>query len=167
MSLYEHRQRQPEMNRWPSEYQNETDPDRGELRQRLDQTIENLAAGIQDLVNKLSEQMAYLKNRHRLLAEMQRLQADYNVPIKQLEKRLGLLNQIRTLSTGTELEELSTDQLKQRIECIETIHRLEPEGQRVSIKSLRERARLLQRIEHTTTEVEAEEDVSEILGEEE
>jgi hypothetical protein len=72
-------------------------------------------------------------NRHHLLAEMERLQADFSVPIKQLGKRVGLLTEIRTLSAGTELAELSTDQLKQWIECIETIHRLEPEGQRVSI----------------------------------
>lgn len=163
MSHYEQRQR--EMNRWPSEYEDDNDLDRGELKQRLDQTIETLADDIQRLSNKLSEQTAYLKNRHRLLAEMERLQTDYNMPIKQLEKRLGLLNQIRTLSTGTELTELSTDQLKQRIEYIETIRHLEPEGQRVPIKSLRERVRLLERVEHATTEAEAKEEVPEVLGE--
>ncbi|HEY1363891.1 MAG TPA: hypothetical protein VGF60_16750 [Xanthobacteraceae bacterium] len=156
--LYDHRQRQRGNDRWPSEYEIDHDADRGELKQRLDETIEDLAGGIQKLSESLGEQMSYLKNRHRLLAEMQRLQTDYSVPLKQLEKRLALLNQIRALSAGTELAEMSTDQLNQRIACIETIRRLEPEGQRVSIKSLRERARLLQRVEQAADDAQAADD---------
>jgi predicted RNase H-like nuclease (RuvC/YqgF family) len=129
-----------------------------ELRAQIDDTIEDLACSIQKLTASLDEQMSYLKNRHRLLAELERLEADYSVPFKQLERRLALLTEIRRLSVGTELAELSTDQLKQRIEYIETIRRLEPEGQRVSIKSLRERARLLERVEPAPTEVHADED---------
>jgi hypothetical protein len=44
---------------------------------------------------------------------------------------------------------------------IETIRRLEPEGQRISIKSLRERARLLQRVEQAPTEIVVEDRVDE------
>lgn len=72
---------------------------------------------------------------------MMKLEKHADVPLKTLEKRVGLLQQIRPTRHSDE----SLERLKDRIACIETINRLEPNGEHAPIRKLRERARLLER----------------------
>ena len=156
------------MTRYDSDYDYDTDAERSELNQRLDNTIENHARVTKALCDALGEKIEAIEKRHKFLVGLEQLQADFQVPLKQLEKRLLLLQQINSLQQGgvnvaqndnEPLARMTTEQLKKRIDCIQTINRLEPDPEkRASIKSLRERARLLSRIEHAEAGVETEED---------
>jgi hypothetical protein len=133
----------------------DADFDRGNLNQRLDETIERYAEATKDLCASLDEKIAAIAERHHVLVGLEKLQANFDVPLKTLSKRLGLLQQIDALqekwSRGNEaaFATMSTDRLVERIKAFETIARLEPDPEkRASIKSLRERARLLTTIEH-------------------
>jgi hypothetical protein len=72
--------------------------------------------------------------------------------MKTLEKRVAVLKEIGTLTAGLnytlgfDTKSLSLEALRERATLIETIKRLEP-GETAPIKKLRERARLLKRIE--------------------
>jgi hypothetical protein len=111
--------------------------------EKLDEAIERIAQDAKRLADLLGDQVKYLAKRHELVVEMMNLENQADVPLKTLEKRVGLLQQIR--SHGAGFADESLERLKERIACIETISRLEPNGEHTSIKKLRERARLLER----------------------
>ena len=156
------------MLQYASDYEYDADTQRGELNQRLDDTIVNHARVTKALCDALGEKIEAIEKRHQFLVGLERLQADFKVPFRQLEKRLLLLQQINSLEQGgvyvaqndeEPLAQMTTEQLQKRIDCIQTINRLEPDSEkRASIKSLRERARLLSKIEHAQAEAETEED---------
>jgi hypothetical protein len=145
------------MTRYDTQY--DADTERGQLNQRLDYTIENHARVTKVLCDELGEKIEAIERRHQFLVGLEQLQDDFKVPLKQLEKRLLLLQQINSLQQGAAygaqndnepLARMTTEQLQKRIDCLQTINRLEPDPEkRISIKSLRERARLLSSIEHT------------------
>jgi len=97
------------------------------------------------LADLLDDQVKYLAKRHALVAEMMKLEKYAGFPSKTLEKRVGLLQQIRAADAMLGLADQSLERLKERIACIETINLLEPNGEHTPIKKLRERARLLER----------------------
>jgi|ERR1700688_1029466 len=135
-------------------YSREEDDDQVEAHlEGLDQTVENLANTVTQLTSDLEKQCKYISDRHKLLVSLQALEPRAETPIKKLKEREELLRRIR--SYGPEFAELSTEKLQERIECFETINRLEPDPEnRASIKGLRERARLLTRIEEAEAEAE-------------
>ena len=81
----------------------------------LDQTVENLANTVTQLTSDLEKQCKYISNRHKLLVSLQALEPRAETPMKKLKERVDLLRQIG--SYGPELAELSTEKLKERIEC--------------------------------------------------
>jgi hypothetical protein len=125
----------------------------------IDRVIERIAGETRELVGTLADQSKYLEERHKLLRQLQSLEPhaadNFGKPmtVKQLRERVALLQQCKT---GSDLDDLSTVQLKERISAIETINRLEPDANnRTSFKSLRERAKLLRVVEENT-EAEAQ-----------
>jgi predicted RNase H-like nuclease (RuvC/YqgF family) len=124
--------------RWTDDGSEVTDP-----RERLDEAIERITHEAKHLADQFDNQVKYLAKRHGLIFELMKLEKLADVPIKTLEKRVGLLQQIRAYPAfaGESLE-----RLKDRITCIQTINRLEPNGEHAPIKKLRERARLLERV---------------------
>jgi predicted RNase H-like nuclease (RuvC/YqgF family) len=130
--------------------------------EKLDEAIERVTQDAKRLADLFGDQVKYLAKRHELVVEMMNLENQADVPLKTLEKRVGLLQQIRSHDPGFADESL--ERLKERIACIETIKRLEPNGEHTSIKKLRERARLLERaaprgvtVEVALDEVDADE----------
>jgi len=109
----------------------------------LDDAIERVTQDAKRLADLFGDQVKYLAKRHELVVQMMKLEKHADVPLKTLEKRVGLLQQIRAY--GPAFADESLERLKDRIACIETINRLEPNGEHAPIKKLRERARLLER----------------------
>jgi hypothetical protein len=131
----------------------DNDYQRGDLKQRLSDALEGFAQQTQALGEILKEQVEAISRRRRTLAELEKLQANFNVPFKALEKRLSLLQQINMLDSAHDVRRMSTSELQARIDAVETINRLEPDPtNRPSIKSLRERVRLLSKIEFDEAE---------------
>ena len=108
----------------------------------LDGAIERVTQDAKRLADLFGDQVKYLAKRHELVVQMMKLEKHADVPLKTLEKRVGLLQQIRAYPA---FADESLERLKDRIACIETINRLEPNGEHAPIKKLRERARLLER----------------------
>jgi hypothetical protein len=122
------------------DYSDEQIADPGE---QLDDAIDRIARDADRLADLLGDQVKYLKKRHELVVEMTKLEKHAGIPMKTLEKRVGLLQQISAY--GAAFADETLERLKERIACIQTINRLEPNGEHASIKKLRERARLLER----------------------
>jgi hypothetical protein len=118
--------------------ESETDEDFGE---RLDQAVERIGREANALGKQLGEAVERLIERHQLARTMAAAQKLADIPTKTLEKRVALIQQIRAIDY---LADEDLDRLKLRLQCLETIHRLEPDGP-TPIKKLRERARLLER----------------------
>jgi hypothetical protein len=99
--------------------------------------------------NGWPRQVEAIGERHKVLAELQELERYADQPIKVLEKRLALYQQVAEVEAQwPDLANSSDYALKQRIDAIETIARLEPDAaNRPSLKVLRERAKLLTTIE--------------------
>jgi hypothetical protein len=132
-------------------YNPEEDQDRahGALNQKLSDSIRQCAKETVMLGDELKEKLQAISDRHQVLNELEALQDDFNVPLKQLEKRLQLLQQIKAFGLFDHLAKASTHELEQRIQAIETINALEPDpDNRPTLKSLRERAKLLQEVAH-------------------
>jgi predicted RNase H-like nuclease (RuvC/YqgF family) len=126
--------------------QNHCSNDEGEVTapgEQLDHAIDRVTKDAKRLADLLGDQVDYLAKRHELITSMMELEKYADVPLKTLEKRVGLLQQIRAYGPAFANETL--ERLNQRIACIETINRLEPNGEHAPIKKLRERARLLER----------------------
>jgi hypothetical protein len=70
-------------------------PERGEIKQRLDETIEQYARGTQRLANQLAERIAVIAKRHETLGQLEALQDDSRMSIRELSKRRDVLLQIR------------------------------------------------------------------------
>jgi hypothetical protein len=145
------------------DYDDDTD-DRGEREtitegqlEGIDNLVERVADETKQLAKTLVGQLNYLQQRHKLLRQLQTLEphaADsFGKPmsVKQLQQRVELLAACQNVSP--DLIELSTDKLKERIAAVETINRLEPDpNNRTSLKSLRERARLLREVDEANGE---------------
>jgi predicted RNase H-like nuclease (RuvC/YqgF family) len=122
----------------------------------IDGLVEGIADETKQLARKLVGQLDYLQERHKLLRQLQTLEphaADHfgkPMTVKQLEQRVALLAACQNVPA--DLIDLSTDKLKERIAAIETINRLEPNGEHKPIKGLRERARLLREVEEADGE---------------
>ena len=119
----------------------------------LAQSIECITRDIKDLSDNIEKQVKYLATRHKLAVDMAKLEAGANTPIKTLEKRLALLNQIEGF--GQEIKAFTNENLEDRIALIEAIKRLEP-GETAPIKKLRERVRLLRLLRHENEVAEHE-----------
>jgi hypothetical protein len=150
------------LQRYQDEYDNDDGPqeicDQGET---LADAIERITEDAKKLADSLGEQVKYLATRHKLAVEMAKLEDGAATPLKSLEKRVAVLQQVTALTNGLnhrlgfDAKSVSLEALKERVTLIETINRLEPGEVATPIKKLRERARLLERIE-TASEVEGE-----------
>jgi predicted RNase H-like nuclease (RuvC/YqgF family) len=103
--------------------------------EQLDDAIERVTQDAKRLADLLDDQVKYLAKRHALVAEMMKLEKHADFPIKTLEKRIGLLQQIRSADAMLGLADQSLERLKERIACIETINRLEPNGEHTRLRS--------------------------------
>jgi hypothetical protein len=110
----------------------------------LAEAVECIYRDAKDLADKLAKQATYIGRRHQLASEMARQEAGARTPIKMLETRVALLNQIN--SFDQEIKAFTNEELKERIALIERIKRLEP-GETAPLEELRERARLIERVE--------------------
>ena len=137
----------------------ETDEKFGE---RLDQAIERIAEEANTLGEQLGEAVARLVERHQLARMMAAAQKLANIPTKTLEKRVALIQQIRSIDY---LADEDLNRLQLRLQYLETIHRLEPDGP-TPIKKLRERARLLERADQATPTLALVHDADDSEGEE-
>jgi predicted RNase H-like nuclease (RuvC/YqgF family) len=137
----------------PSRHYSGDEPEATDQREALTETIERVTRDAKHLADQFGEQVEYLKKRHGLIVEMMQLERHANQPIKVLEKRVALLQQIRNFGPRFEDEDLK--HLEERIRCTETINRLEPNGEHASLKTLRERARLLERTAPLDEDAEA------------
>jgi hypothetical protein len=141
-------------------YIDETDVEVTDQTETLSDAIERITEDAATLSKALGKQVEYLATRHKLIGQMMDLEADAKAPLKTLEKRAAVLQQIVTLSSnlenrlGWDVKRTTVEALKERVELIETIKRLEP-GEAAPIKTLRERARLLERIELADADSEA------------
>src|SRR5258708_23538680 len=133
----------------PSRHYSDDEPEVTDQRERLTQTIERETRDAKHLADQFGEQVEYLAKRHGLIVEMMKLEKHADAPIKTLEKRIALLQQIRNF--GPVFNDESLERLKDRIRCIETINRLEPNGEHASLKTLRERAKLLDQTRYFKT----------------
>jgi hypothetical protein len=109
----------------------------------LAEAVECIIRDAKDLSDKLAKQAMYIGRRHQLAVEIAGLEAGAKTPIKMLEMRVALLNQID--SFDQDVKAFTNEELKERIALIERIKRLEP-GEIAPIEELRERARLLERV---------------------
>jgi hypothetical protein len=127
----------------------------GHRDESLSATIERHAKHTKSLADEIGEKVAEISERHKFLLGLQELQADHSIPIKTLEKRLALLTAINERQRYIADANLSNEKLKERVELIETTLRLEPDqANRVPLKSLKERARILAAIENGLTEAQ-------------
>jgi hypothetical protein len=123
----------------------------------LASAVERITKDAEELADQFKLKVEYLAKRHKLAQEMAALEAGADVPLKTLEKRVAVLQQIKDASTfinnrlGWDVKGYTEPVLKERVDLIETINRLEP-GEAQPIKKLRQRAKLLERIEQAEPE---------------
>jgi hypothetical protein len=117
----------------------------GHRDERLSETIERHAVVTKKLADELGEKVVEIETRHKFLRGLQELEADHAIPIKTLEKRLTLLTSINERQRFIpDAANLPNEKLKERVELIETILRLEPDqANRPSLRALKDRTRAL------------------------
>ena len=114
--------------------------------ERIDDVVDNLAANVAELATELKQKIAYLDERHHLLKQLEELEPDSRRSIKELRERVALLQAIAGYGSSFDFEPAQPiENLKARIELLQTISELEPNGPE-PIKNLRERLRTLKAI---------------------
>ena len=115
--------------------------------QRIDDVVDNLAANVEELATELRQKIAYLDERHQLLKQLEELEPNSGQSIKELRERVALLQAIARYGSSFDFEPRQPiEKLKVRIELLQTIGELEPNGPE-PIKNLSERLRTLKAIQ--------------------
>jgi hypothetical protein len=62
--------------------------------ERIDEIVDRLAVDVQHLTTELKNKIEYLRERHRLLAQLEELEPNSEEPMKKLRDRVELLQTI-------------------------------------------------------------------------
>jgi hypothetical protein len=138
-----------------TEYEGLDDDAREGVLETVDNLVERLANGMVEETQKLAKatvaQALHIEERHKLVRRLQVLEPKATVSLKSLRERLNILQQISNFP----LQHESDDKLKARLDILKAIDDLDIADDVMSMKELRARLRILEKIVGKAAEVAA------------